>query len=221
MFKVFQKLMNIIQMKNRFKFFYIVLFFAPNCIYSQNLLPFGNFETGTLAPNFNTNYNLLGTLGTSNPRDYSIISNANAMNTANFSNAFDHTILTGSGKMMVVDGSGNGGDKILEIINGSSLGIISGRTYIFSYWIRSISATNDASNSAIIAINTNGTTTTPVLISGSSTCPIGIPSAWTEVKYQWTATTSNAQIWLTDNQTLGEDTFFIGELPEWPKGHVC
>jgi gliding motility-associated-like protein len=127
------------------------------------------------------------------------------MNTSNFSNTpppnGDHT--TGSGKMMVVDGSGNGGDKVWELINGSSIGVVSGSTYNFSYWIRSISGTNTALNSAIIGINTNGTTSAPVLVSGPTTCPIGNPSVWTKVTYSWTATTNNAQIWLTDNQTNG------------------
>ena len=90
-----------------------------------------------------------------------------------------------------------------ELINGGSIGVVSGRTYIFSYWIRSISASNDASNSAIIKVYTNGTTSTPVLFSGSQVCPIGSPSAWVQVSYTWTATTSNAQIWLTDEQTNG------------------
>ncbi len=181
-----------------------IIFFNLN-LSSQNLLVNGDFESGGSGVGFQTNYNLPSTAGTSTSRDYNIIVNPFTMNTSNFSNTpppnGDHT--TGSGKMMVVDGSGNGGDKVWELINGSSIGVVSGSTYNFSYWIRSISGTNTALNSAIIGINTNGTTSAPVLVSGPTTCPIGNPSVWTKVTYSWTATTNNAQIWLTDNQING------------------
>ena len=181
-----------------------IIFFNLN-LSSQNLLINGDFESGGSGVGFQTNYNLPSTAGTSTSRDYNIIVNPFTMNTSNFSNTpppnGDHT--TGSGKMMVVDGSGNGGDKVWELINGSSIGVVSGSTYNFSYWIRSISGTNTALNSAIIGINTNGTTSAPVLVSGPTTCPIGNPSVWTKVTYSWTATTNNAQIWLTDNQING------------------
>ncbi|MFZ4680264.1 MAG: hypothetical protein ACOYLP_08865, partial [Flavobacterium sp.] len=166
--------------------------------FSQNLLINGDFESGGAGTGFQTNYFLPATAGTSGPRDYNILTNSFAMNTANFANANDHS---GTGKMMVVDGSTNSGDKVWELLNGSSIGVVSGRTYIFSYWIRSISATNTIANSAIIAVNTNGTTTAPVLTSGSASCPTGNPSVWTQVTYTWTATTNNAQIWITNNQT--------------------
>jgi hypothetical protein len=167
--------------------------------FSQNLIVNGDFESGGAGTGFQTNYFLPSTAGTSAPRDYNILTNSFTMNTANFANTTDHT--TGTGRMMVVDGSTSSGDKVWELLNGSSIGVVSGRTYTFSYWIRSISVTNTLANSAIIAINTNGTTTTPVLTSGSATCPTGNPSAWTQVTYTWTATTNNAQIWITDNQT--------------------
>ena len=169
--------------------------------FSQNLLVNGGFESGGSGTGFQTNYFLPGTAGTSAPRDYSVLADPFTMNTANFAHATDHT--TGAGKMLVVDGSGNGGDKIWELLNGSSIGVVSGRTYTFSYWIRSISGTNTLANSAIIAVNTNGTTSAPVLTLGPATCPTGNPSAWTQVTYTWTATTNNAQIWITDTQTVG------------------
>ncbi|WP_333666788.1 Ig-like domain-containing protein, partial [Flavobacterium sp.] len=168
--------------------------------FSQNLLVNGDFESGGSGTGFQTNYFLPATVGNSAPREYNIIADSFTMNTANFAHTTDHS---GAGKMMVVDGSGNGGDKIWELLNGSSIGVVSGTTYQFSYWIRSISATNNAGNSAVIGINTNGTTTAPVLVGGSATCPIGNPSAWTKVTYSWTATTNNAQIWITDTQTAG------------------
>ncbi|MFM2266203.1 MAG: hypothetical protein RLZ77_1623, partial [Bacteroidota bacterium] len=191
-------------MKQLSKFTYtILLFFIAGIQYSfaQNLLINGDFESGGAGVGFQTNYFLPFTPGVSNPRNYLLTTDSFTMNNANFCNSSDHT--TGFGKMMVVDGSGNAGDKFWELVNGASIGVISGRTYQFSYWIRSISATNTAANSAIIAVNTNGTTGSLTLLSGPVQCPLGNPSAWTKVTYQWVATTNNAQIWMTDTQTAG------------------
>lgn len=179
----------------------VVLLSSFSSVVAQNLLTNGDFESGGAGVGFQTNYFLAFTPGTSTTRNYAITTDSFTMNNTNFCHSSDHT--TGTGKMMVVDGSGNGGDKFWEVINGSSLGVISGRTYQFSYWIRSISATNTVSNSAIIAVNTNGTTGVISLLSGPAQCPTGNPSAWTKVTYQWTATTANAQIWLTDTQSAG------------------
>ena len=179
----------------------VALLSSFSSLVAQNLLTNGDFESGGAGVGFQTNYFLALTPGTSNPRNYTLTTDSFTMNNTNFCNSSDHT--TGTGKMMVVDGSGNGGDKFWEVINGSTLGVISGRTYQFSYWIRSISATNTAANSAIIAVNTNGTTGVITLLSGPAQCPLGNPSAWTKVTYQWTATTNNAQIWLTDTQSAG------------------
>lgn len=180
---------------------FIFLLSGIQSLLGQNLLVNGDFESGGAGVGFQTNYFLPATAGTSTTRNYSITTDSYTMNTANFCHSSDHT--TGTGKMMVVDGSGNGGHKFWELVNGAAIGVISGRTYQFSYWIRSISATNTAANSAIIAVNTNGTTGPLTLLSGPTQCPLGNPSAWTKVTYQWVATTNNAQIWLTDTQTAG------------------
>lgn len=179
----------------------VALLSSFSSVVAQNLLTNGDFESGGAGVGFQTNYFLALTPGTSTTRNYAITTDSFTMNNTNFCHSTDHT--SGTGKMMVVDGSGNGGDKFWEVVNGSSLGVISGRTYQFSYWIRSISATNTAANSAIIAVNTNGTTGVISLLSGPAQCPTGNPSAWTKVTYQWTATTNNAQIWLTDTQSAG------------------
>ncbi|MEY2691834.1 MAG: hypothetical protein RIT03_224, partial [Bacteroidota bacterium] len=179
----------------------VALLSSFSSVVAQNLLTNGDFESGGAGVGFQTNYFLALTPGTSTTRNYAITTDSFTMNNTNFCHSTDHT--SGTGKMMVVDGSGNGGDKFWEVVNGSSLGVISGRTYQFSYWIRSISATNTAANSAIIAVNTNGTTGAISLLSGPAQCPTGNPSAWTKVTYQWTATTNNAQIWLTDTQSAG------------------
>ncbi|MFY8214396.1 MAG: beta strand repeat-containing protein, partial [Flavobacterium sp.] len=179
----------------------LLLALGMQSIFAQNLLINGDFESGGAGVGFQSNYNLSTTPGVSNPGNYLLTTNSFTMNNANFCNSSDHT--TGFGKMMVVDGSGNAGDKFWELVNGGTIGVISGRTYQFSYWIRSISATNTAANSAIIAVNTNGTTGPRTLLSGPTQCPLGNPSAWTKVTYQWVATTNSAQIWMTNTQTVG------------------
>ncbi|WP_445452351.1 T9SS type B sorting domain-containing protein [Flavobacterium sp. 25HG05S-40] len=188
--------------------------------HSQNLLVNGGFELGGAGVGFQTNYFLPATIGASFPRDYNIITNPNTMNTSVFSNAGDFP--SGTGKMMVVDGSTSSSDKFWELLNGSSIGVVSGRTYEFTYYIRSISSTNTLSNSAIIDVNTNGTTTIPQLMSGPSICPLGNPSPWTKVVYRWTATTNNAQIWLTDSQTsVAGNDFAIDNLSLVDIASIC
>lgn len=85
----------------------IVLFSPNNNLRSQNLLVNGDFESGGAGTGFNTNYFLAGTPGSSSPRQYNILTNPFTMNNAFFTNADDHTFGNGTGKMMVVDGSGN------------------------------------------------------------------------------------------------------------------
>ncbi|MCF6133513.1 beta strand repeat-containing protein, partial [Flavobacterium wongokense] len=183
------------------KLLFVVIALISLQSYSQNLLVNGGFESGGVGVGFTTNYTLPIAPGNSNAGNYNIITDAFTMNTANFGHAGDYP--TGSGRMMVVDGSGSASTKVWELLNGNTIGVISGRTYEFTYYIRSISSQNNVSNSAIIDVNTNGTTTIPQLMSGPSICPIGNPSAWTKVVYRWTATTTNAQIYLTDSQTFG------------------
>jgi gliding motility-associated-like protein len=168
--------------------------------FSQNLLINGGFESGGAGVGFQTDYTLPAAAGTSTSGNYSLTTDSFTMNNANFAHAGDYP--TGTGRMMVVDGSGST-NRVWYLVNGSTIGVVSGRTYEFTYYIRSISGTNSVSNSAIIDVTTNGTTTIPQLMSGPSIAPIGNPSAWTKVVYRWTATTNNAQIILIDSQTFG------------------
>ncbi|MES2430603.1 MAG: gliding motility-associated C-terminal domain-containing protein [Bacteroidota bacterium] len=190
----------------------LVILLMATTATSQNLIPNGDFESGTTG--FTSDYWDATTQApfgpmphtTSSQRTYYIMNDPYNFNTSLFAHSIDHT--SGSGNMMVVDGSNGSGDKIWQLNNGSSIGVISGKKYEFSYWIKSISSTNTVANSAVIIINTNGTTSAPVLTSGSATSPTGAPSAWTKVTYTWTATTSNAQIWMTDATTSGTGNDF-------------
>ncbi|MDI1315971.1 lamin tail domain-containing protein, partial [Flavobacterium sp.] len=186
------------------KLLFVVMTLVSFQAIAQNLLVNGDFESGGAGVGFQTNYFLPVAPGNSVPRNYNILNDSFTMNTVNFSHAFDYP--SGTGKMMVVDGSGSPNDKVWELLNGASIGVVSGRTYEFTYYIRSISGTNNNANSAIIDVKTNGTSSIPQLMSGPSICPVGNPSPWTKVVYRWTASTNNAQIWLVDTQTFGGGT---------------
>ena len=79
--------------------------------FSQNQLVNGDFESGGAGAGFTTNYFLPAAAGNSAPRNYNIISDSYTMNTVNFAHAGDYP--SGTGKMMVVDGSGNVNEIIL------------------------------------------------------------------------------------------------------------
>jgi len=181
-----------------FTLFFILLLLLLNCLSAsaQNLITNGNFESGGAGTGFTTNYNL--TSGpTSVQKNYAIVSNPSTINAASWSGAcVDHT--TGTGKMMVVDGSGSSGDKIWEQSPGGGITITSGTEYTFSYWIQSISTTNASGNFADIEVRINNTVVTPT--TGTTLSPSTL-CGWTQVTYKWTATTSYALIWLFDKTT--------------------
>jgi gliding motility-associated-like protein len=169
-------------------------------IYSQNLITNGDFESGGAGNGFQTNYFLVSS--NSGPRNYAIVNNASTINSV-FSNACtDHT--ASAGKMMVVDGatSGPNNDKIWEALTSSGGGggipVTVGATYIFSYWIQSISNTNTLANSANIQVKINNVDIAPSF--GNNICSTNL-CEWNEVRYTWTATSGFAQIWLFDRQT--------------------
>ena len=186
---------------------YLVLFaFANFSLNAQNLITNGDFESGGAGTGFQTNYFLVGSNST--PRSYAIVSNAGPINAA-FSNACrDHT--TATGNMMVVDGanSGAGNDKVWEALTstggGGGIPVTVGVTYTFSYWLQSISTTNNAGNSANIQVKINNVDINPTF--GSNICSTTL-CGWNEVRYTWTATSGFAQIWLFDRQTssVGND----------------
>src|SRR4051812_25227103 len=87
--------------------------------FSQNLLVNGGFESGGAGIGFQTDYTLPSAAGTSSFGNYSIISDPYTMNTANFAHATDFP--TGTGKMMVIDGSTSVSSKIWQLLNGSGI----------------------------------------------------------------------------------------------------
>ncbi|MGG9971197.1 gliding motility-associated C-terminal domain-containing protein [Ferruginibacter sp. SUN002] len=182
--------------KNCFVLFIILV--ACDKGYAQNLITNGDFET---SGGFTSNYFI--TAGpNSNQREYAVVSNPATIN-PNFSSSC--TGMGGSGKMMVVDGGTSASDKVWEQQPGGGIPIITGATYIFSYWIQSISVTNAPGNLADIEVRLNNTVLTPT--SGSTVCPATL-CGWTQVTYTFVAPSGFAQIWLFDKQTSGTGNDF-------------
>ena len=194
-------------MKCNYLFKHIRFRFLPGfiCLLSvyispaQNLLTNGDFESGGAGTGFQTNYNL--TAGPSSvQKNYAITNNPGNINSAFSNTCVDHT--TGSGHMMVVDGSSSSGDKIWEAMPTGGIAVQNGITYTFSYWIQAVSSSTI--NLADIQVKINNVALTPTV--GSTICPTTL-CTWTKVSYTWTANSSYAQIWLFDLQTgaIGND----------------
>jgi hypothetical protein len=141
--------------------------------YSQNLLNNGDFELGYnvgyqggQSPNYT--YISFPFSGTTNAGNWTIYTQTQPVNTTSFITTTDHS---GGGNMMIVDGTGVGGQQRFwkAGTNGSGIcGLTVGATYTFSYWIRSI-FTTPGGTLANIGIQFNNATAT--LVSGSVIAP--------------------------------------------------
>jgi len=79
--------------------FLLLIVLSISNLHSQNLITNGDFET---SGGYTSNYNLYGG-SNSSPKDYAILNTPLTMNSNYTNTCVDHT--TGTGKMMVVDGS--------------------------------------------------------------------------------------------------------------------
>jgi gliding motility-associated-like protein len=171
---------------------------------AQNLITNGNFEGA--GGNFIVDgYTLINTPnGTSSPGSYTKTTDPKLMN-SNYISGGDHT--TGTGKMLVFDGS-NAGAKFFWGTGGPSPigGFTIGKTYTFSYWIKAVS--NDVTNSA------TRTNIQIYIIGGSNFNPAGltqlgpIPSeGWKKISYSFVATATSVMVRLqtVSASTLGND----------------
>jgi len=172
--------------------------------FSQNLLNNGDFELG-----FNIghqggqapNYTVLTTpySGTTAAGNWTIFTNPQPVNTTSFITSGDHT--TGSGQMMIIDGTNVGGQqRFWKAGNngGGVCGLTVGVTYTFSYWIRSIFTTagGTLANIGVQFNNANNVT----LVSGSATAPT-VANGWRQVVYTFTPTNACVNIELYNNNT--------------------
>ena len=158
---------------------------------SKNLIFNGNFNAGNIG--FLTNYVFYSP---NNPtgiqRAYGITTNANAWQSG-FSPCADHT--TGTGNMMVIDGSivNGGNDKVWC----QKVAVTPGQNYTFSYWIQTVATPSPADIDVVINGVVIGSAFAP-----SNTC------AWVQRSYTWNSGTNTiAEICLFDRETtlLGND----------------
>lgn len=197
--------------KNLLLLFFTTIFIASYTnIQAQNTLAdlntYGNFQ-GPIGTGYNvTNYTIINPVnGTSTPGKYGLTTNPNLMNSTYISGG-DHT--TGSGKMMVIDGSTSGFQFFWT--TGSCgcpiSGFTVGETYTFSFWVKSVS--NDVTSLTQSVIQP----LVPVGVAASDQNPpniiVPLPAlGWQQVGFTFTATSGSIMIRLTTQSTsaVGND----------------
>ena len=151
-----------------------------------NLISNGNFTQGNQA--FTSDYQYLtSSSATGIQGAYGVVTNPNAW-LSTFSNCPDHT--TGTGNMMVVDGSllNTGNDKVWC----QNVSVTPGQTYTFSYWVQSVALSNPANLEVVV----NGTSI------GSDLAPVAV-CGWVQRTYTWNSGAStSAQICIYDRNIL-------------------
>jgi hypothetical protein len=189
-----------------------------NTLYSQNLLVNGDFESGGIGVGFNINssgYNFVSVpSGVTAAGDYAFGTNPFAYNNSNFITGTDHTTATGIGKMMIVDGSTDGGNPSFwkaGNTGGGACGLTVGATYTFTYWVKSISnnVVGVSSQADIRAVFNNAT----VLTSPTSTLAPLPGVGWQLKTYTFTPTNACVNIELRNFNinAVGND-FAIDDL---------
>jgi hypothetical protein len=184
------------------------------------LLANGDFESGGVGVGFNINgtgYNFVASpTGTTAAGDYSFGVNPQPYNTTNFITSGDHT--SGTGKMMLFDGSSDGGNPSFWKAGNSGGGICGltvGATYTFRYWVRSISTnvTGPATQADIRVVFNNAN----VLTSPTSTLAPLTTAGWEQRTYTFTPTNACVNIELRNFNTsfFGND-FAIYDLDLLP-----
>ena len=180
--------------------------------FSQNLLSNGDFESGGNGVGFSINSSLYTELaipfsGNTSPGNYAVTTNPQPMNTANFISGGDHT--SGSGKMLVVDGTTSGGQQRFWRAGSNGGGVCSlnlTTKYTFSYWVKSVSnlVTNTSTRAEIKIIFNNATNVT--LVSGNALAPLP-SSGWQQVVYTFTPTNQcvNIEIFNNNLNAIGND----------------
>ena len=193
-----------------FLLFFILLFGVS--VTAQNLLTNGNFEGGGNGTGFNIsnpNYIEISApfLGTTVPGNFGFSANPQPLNTSKFISGGDHT--TGTGLMLAVDGTLAALQQRLWRAGstaGGVCGLTIGKSYQFSYWIKSISTeVTNAATSADIGVQFTNVSTS-ALVSGTALAPL--PAAgWKKVVYSFVASAScvNIEIYNNNTSNLGND----------------
>uniref|UniRef100_UPI00375149AB beta strand repeat-containing protein n=1 Tax=Flavobacterium sp. TaxID=239 RepID=UPI00375149AB len=175
---------------------------------AQNLLTNGNFNIPTNGNGFSligAGYNFITApySGNTNAGDYTFTTNPQPVNTAFFLAGGDHT--TGTGNMMVIDGNGTGGNQRFWRAGSTGSGVCGltiGKTYNFTYWIKTINA---AGTRASVGIQFNNTSTN-ALIFGSTSAPLST-AGWQRVTYSFVPNNAcvNIELWNTNTDLVGND----------------
>jgi gliding motility-associated-like protein len=175
---------------------------------SAQILTNGDFESGGSGVGFMVHdYTVINPLtGTSNPGFYARTTNPALMNST-YNAGGDHT--TGTGNMLVFDGSllsnrffwttGNTG--------GAIGGFTAGTTYVFSFWIKSVSnevTSDDATRASIGIFFVNANNINPANQNFLAPLP---SEGWVNIQYSFVATANNAMVRLKTNNPgpIGND----------------
>lgn len=179
-----------------FSFLFLITSFSSLNVSALNLIVNGDFTAGNTG--FTSSYsnmpfgNPFGTYSS-----YGIVANPNVWY-PNFAACPDHT--TGTGRMMVVDGSNVTNTKLWE----QTLTVVPGKTYLLSYYLQSLSAAFPAK----IEIFINGISLGSPITAPATTC------SWVQKSYSWNAGVFNsAVITIYDRETAGiGNDFAIDDL---------
>lgn len=167
---------------------YLYVTIASFDVSAQNLLNNGDFESsGSGVGFFVHDYTLINPLtGTSSPGQYARTTDPSLMNT-NYLSGGDHT--TGTGNMLVYDGANTGGGFFWTTSDtgGAIGGFTVGTSYVFSYWIKSVSneVTSDATRSNIGAFFVGVNNISPPTLNRLAPLP---EEGWQKVSYSFIAT---------------------------------
>jgi gliding motility-associated-like protein len=200
-------------------YFFLFLITLLSFSVSAQLFRNGNLEAGGSGTGFRvTDYTLSPLNGTSTPGFYAWTNNPNTMDSS-FISGGDHTTTTGSGKMLVYNGSTTTTRKYIwttgdngSVIRGFTDGIVTtnfivGNTYTFSYWIKSVSnqVTDNLTRAKIGIFFENAVNTTSPSTS-MSIAPLPI-DGWQQVQYSFRATNTLVMIRLWDDNinAVGND----------------
>lgn len=164
---------------------------------SPNLVENGDFSSGNTG--FTSDYQFLTvTIPVGQQKTYGIVTNPNGW-FPGFAACTDHT--SGSGNMMVVDGSTlNAGN---DIVWSQTIPVTANENYTFSYYLESVVPQNPAQIDVVINGTVIGSAT-----AGATTCD------WVEYSYQWNSGIStSAQISLFNRTvTSAGNDFAIDDL---------
>ena len=165
---------------------------------TRNLIFNGDFTQGNVG--FSSDYAFLPVNTISTQKIYGIVTNPNTWFTL-FTNCPDHT--TGSGNMMVVDGSTSNGGT--DIVWRQQVPVTAGSVYTFSYWVQSVALLNYAT----LQVRING------IALGVAQAPSTINCGnWTQVTYTWNSAASTvADISIINtNTTLQGNDFALDDI---------